>query len=256
MPDRIGSEWARDPIFLADQSELNLTIDEAQSNQAIRGTALENLQNARPAYWTNFDRRLEQVAQVNIARRPGLIQEINQALAVRTRTMMAQLTHTAENLQLLEVEAYETLGDKLVAENNPNAKDVLLHVQIAKSWIQQRFGTGAGSLVESPVVATTTAKFGMTRLVISTQKLRILVNRILPSRPLVLISSHHAMVHSLSRQEEGPFSPDEFRQRLANLTSHDQVFVWRTGMDAWKKVQDVPEIGLIEAQAPTTKPAG
>jgi len=49
-------------------------------------------------------------------------------------------------------------------------------------------------------------------------------------------------------QKEGPFSPEEFRQRLANLASRDQVFVWRTGMDGWKKVQDVPEIALMNAQ--------
>jgi hypothetical protein len=49
-------------------------------------------------------------------------------------------------------------------------------------------------------------------------------------------------------QKEGPFSPEEFRQKLANLASRDQVFVWRTGMDGWKKVQDVPEIALMNAQ--------
>jgi hypothetical protein len=123
MPDRIGSEWAHEPVFLANQGELNLSIDEAQSSTAIRATALENLQKQRPAYWVNFDRRLGTVAQANQARRPGLIQGINEALAVRSRTMMGQLTRTAENLQLLEVEAYETLGDKLVAENNPNLKE-------------------------------------------------------------------------------------------------------------------------------------
>ena len=123
MPDRIGSEWAHDPVFLGNQAELNLTIDENQSASAIRATAQENLQKLRPPYWTNFDRRLDELAKANVARRPGLIQGINQALAIRSRNMMAALTRTAENLQLLEVEAYETLGDKLVAENNPNAKE-------------------------------------------------------------------------------------------------------------------------------------
>ena len=52
-------------------------------------------------------------------------------------------------------------------------------------------------------------------------------------------------------KKEGPFTPEEFRQRLANLASRDQVFVWRTGMEGWKKVQDAPEIAELEAQGPS-----
>jgi hypothetical protein len=123
MPDRIGSEWAHDPIFLANQTELNLIIDETQWGTALRAIALENLQKSRPAYWLAFNRRLDDLNKANGARQAALVQGINQALAARSQIMMGQLTHTADNLQLLEVEAYETLGDKIVAENNPNAKE-------------------------------------------------------------------------------------------------------------------------------------
>jgi hypothetical protein len=52
-------------------------------------------------------------------------------------------------------------------------------------------------------------------------------------------------------KKEGPFSPDEFRQRIAALGDRDQVFVWRTGMDGWKKIQDVPELtALLDAHVP------
>jgi hypothetical protein len=59
------------------------------------------------------------------ARKTELTEMVNRSIAAKNAAMRDQLLHTAENLQLLEAEAYETLGDELIAENSPqgpNAK--------------------------------------------------------------------------------------------------------------------------------------
>jgi TolA-binding protein len=119
VPDRVGTEWSSDPIFLADQSEINLGLDEGAATAKIRTSANQWINFARSKSWKSFDAELEKVSQENTARQPGLIAEIDRAIFRHTEAMFAALNQTAQSLQLLEAEAYEQIGDKYLAENGP-----------------------------------------------------------------------------------------------------------------------------------------
>jgi tetratricopeptide (TPR) repeat protein len=120
VPDRVGTEWSADPVFLANQSEINLGMDEAASAVKIRVAARNWVNFAKSSSWKKFDNYLTIIANGNSARQPTLTAEISRAILTRSRLMFGSLNQAAQALQLLEAEAYEQIGDKYLAENGPN----------------------------------------------------------------------------------------------------------------------------------------
>jgi tetratricopeptide (TPR) repeat protein len=120
VPDRVGTEWSADPVFLANQSEINLGLDEAQATAKIRSAAKNWVNFARSLSWKKFDNNLTIVTNANSVRQPTLAAEISRAILTRSRLMFGSLNQAAQSLQLLEAEAYEQIGDKYLAENGPN----------------------------------------------------------------------------------------------------------------------------------------
>jgi hypothetical protein len=131
VPDRIGVEWLGDPTFIAAQSEINMGVDAvlaARRARKLAGIALREPEAKKWKWaplWQKFDMTLYGDLQKIPARKIELTEMVNRSIAAKNAAMRDQLLHTAENLQLLEAEAYETLGDELIAENSPqgpNAK--------------------------------------------------------------------------------------------------------------------------------------
>jgi tetratricopeptide (TPR) repeat protein len=120
VPERVGVEWSADPVFLANQSEINLGMDEAASTAKIRAAAKNWANFAKSPSWKKFDSYLTIVANANSVRQPTLTAEISRAILTRSRLMFGSLNQAAQALQLLEAEAYEQIGDKYLAENGPN----------------------------------------------------------------------------------------------------------------------------------------
>jgi hypothetical protein len=119
VPERVGTEWSADPVFLANQSEINLGLDEAASAAKIRAAAKNWLNFAKSPGWKKFDNYLTIAGNANSLRQPTLMAEISRAILTRSRLMFGSLNQAAQNLQLLEAEAYEQIGDKYLAENGP-----------------------------------------------------------------------------------------------------------------------------------------
>lgn len=151
-PDRIGVEWLGDQTFIANQAEINLGVDAV--NAARRARRLANVAMRDPEarkwkwgpLWQKFDTVLYNDLQKIPGRKLQLVEGINLSIKAKNTMMRDQLLHTAENLQLLEAEAYETLGDQIIAENGPDggnakiAKDNNRHHKDKKSvWDWGRY---------------------------------------------------------------------------------------------------------------------
>jgi tetratricopeptide (TPR) repeat protein len=113
VPFRIVSEWARSAVFISWQQEMNLLFDEkkiaAQSINLIHqkdeipsrykaaiSTIIRSFQNEIPALQT------------------GLINGINHELNFLSRYMIAQWVRSYDNLQLLEVELYDSAATSML----------------------------------------------------------------------------------------------------------------------------------------------
>jgi hypothetical protein len=51
-------------------------------------------------------------------------------------------------------------------------------------------------------------------------------------------------------QKAGPFSIEELRAKMASGQLTGEIFVWREGFPAWKKLTEVPELSSLLAPAP------
>jgi tetratricopeptide (TPR) repeat protein len=119
VPRAIASEWLRSPVFISQQQEVNLTLDEREKIPELLA-ALE----AHPAY----DRRKPRSALVTFrAWLTGFAQElprieatllarINREITFRNRFMIAQFVEALENVQLLEIELDSARGERMLAK--------------------------------------------------------------------------------------------------------------------------------------------
>lgn len=129
VPDRVATDWLGDPVFLSNQAEINAQIDDETALKHLRHSVRELFADQKyksqiPTWkksWKSLELALTIPAQKIEARRNQLIQEIRTSLGERNRRMFDTLNKTAENLQLVEAETYEVIGDKLIAESGPGA---------------------------------------------------------------------------------------------------------------------------------------
>lgn len=127
IPDRVGTQWISDPVFLANQAEINLQIDELALVQRLRKlvptlTLDPKLKPQRDA-WTVADKNLTLDLAKFPERKVLLTQEIQSSLRQRMEEMRSSLSRVVDNLQLLEAEAYEAIGDHLIAQTGPAAAE-------------------------------------------------------------------------------------------------------------------------------------
>jgi hypothetical protein len=127
VPERVGIEWIGDPIFLANQAEINAQIESVEAIEkmrkgvdlAIADPKAKTQVAAWTTAWNTFSPTLEIPADKSAARKEQLIKEIQKSLRERNRQMSEKLDRIAENLQRVEAEAYESIGDRFIAETGP-----------------------------------------------------------------------------------------------------------------------------------------
>jgi tetratricopeptide (TPR) repeat protein len=121
VPERVGSEWSRDPLFIADQSEINLGFDEQDVLGRLQRWVKDSPPIARSAVWRRFAPSVTAQLAKNRARKDELTRDIESELMARSQSMFATLNSTVGNLEAMTAEAYEAFGDTLLAENGPGA---------------------------------------------------------------------------------------------------------------------------------------
>lgn len=148
VPDRVGTEWVRSPVFIASQDEINLLFEERNASRRLasqateqqmilgqellqalrelrkedapslarvraRYTRIQRLQHAAPAWKSILARHLDRSRSLQTR----LLARINEELDSRSETMLAQLEEVAENLQLVEVEIYNGASADIIWQN-------------------------------------------------------------------------------------------------------------------------------------------
>jgi tetratricopeptide (TPR) repeat protein len=124
IPERIASEWMRSPIFIRAQEDLNLNYDERDSLKTLLPELGKFRKNHRGLAQSLvlLSALLEDDQIRNRKRESDLVATINTDLAWRSESMLHDVADAWGNSQLLVVETYNRVGDKMVADNF-SAKD-------------------------------------------------------------------------------------------------------------------------------------
>ena len=121
LPTQVGSEFLRSPVLIANQQEINLIFDEKTAIRRYFGL-LANMKEKLPS------RPQQQGAQAlrNTltkffseagAIEQNLVAQINGDLAQRAAQMVRGLNGSVENIQLVEIEIYNSAGEDMIMEN-------------------------------------------------------------------------------------------------------------------------------------------
>ncbi|MGZ3698018.1 MAG: hypothetical protein ACXWP5_07785 [Bdellovibrionota bacterium] len=121
LPHNLASEWIRSPTFIAEQQEMNLFFDEAQTSDAL-GREIAAITKA-PAtrnqkLLSKFRELLARFSTTIPGLQRTLLSKINDEFVLRNYEMLGQLVESFENSQLVEVEIYNSAGESLIKKNS------------------------------------------------------------------------------------------------------------------------------------------
>lgn len=118
LPERIGLEWIRSPSFTALQEEINLLIDEKTILKSSWGkmSAPARGKNGKrfAAAFASLSREVGALNSSIPKQEAALVNQVNTHLAVLNRRMLGLLADVSENLQRVEVEALNAVGEKMI----------------------------------------------------------------------------------------------------------------------------------------------
>jgi hypothetical protein len=122
VPARVGTEWLRSPVFIGNQQELNLLYDEADAIKKVGAEIAQESSGKKVGKkWAAAGTRIRgNLAAIHVEaskREPALIAEIRKDLTARSKRMLELLADVSENVQLVEAEVYNSLGEKMIADN-------------------------------------------------------------------------------------------------------------------------------------------
>jgi tetratricopeptide (TPR) repeat protein len=113
VPAVVASEWIRSPLFIAEQQEMNLLFDGAETARKLIAELKPEPRSAglKPALTlkavlSRFVQRVPTTQQATLAR-------IESELQSRTVAMIPLIVEAYETAQLIEVEIYNQVGDEL-----------------------------------------------------------------------------------------------------------------------------------------------
>lgn len=116
LPDRVGTELIRSPIFLGAQSEIN----------SLR-QARERIPSLRVAGFPFWYRAIDAFARTIDEREKELVADINEDLKARMLEMLRGLDETGINAEILEAETLRKAGDDVIWQNlNPGFREFAL----------------------------------------------------------------------------------------------------------------------------------
>lgn len=164
VPDRVGTAWISDPVFLANQAEINLEIDEsaliARLRKLVPTLVVDPKLKPQKVAWAVVDKNLTLETSQFPGRKAQLIREIQTSLQARMEQMRASLSRVVDNLQLLEAEGYEAIGDRLIAQTGPaaaaknttpKAKQTKKNEPTTWDWGVYKGGTGDSSAEQGEI---------------------------------------------------------------------------------------------------------
>jgi tetratricopeptide (TPR) repeat protein len=128
-PKNIATEWLRSPVFLSEQQEVNLVLEEKELiPKLIQEFANHPQYNPKqPSSPIALFRVWMQGFAQEIPRvEATLVNRINRELEFRNRVMIAQFIEAMENVQLLEIELATAAGDRMLAKVSEEDKEKLL----------------------------------------------------------------------------------------------------------------------------------
>lgn len=112
VPDRVSTEWLKSPVFLSNQSEINLHVSEKNNTAEL----LKQVTEAKNGKKTFLVRFIETVIQKSEARTIQLRGQIEQDLVERTQYMHQQLSDVAKNMDFIEAEVLNSLSEKIIKD--------------------------------------------------------------------------------------------------------------------------------------------
>ncbi len=107
VPLRIGLEWARNPIFLSHQNEINELLRE----RVILSGAQKNAQKNDA-----FQAFLAAQTEKSLLREKQLVQGTNEALEAETIRMRMTLEKISDEMQLVQAEVLSSVGEKMILD--------------------------------------------------------------------------------------------------------------------------------------------
>lgn len=117
VPVRIATEWTRSPVFLQNQEEINVTYDERDVIKGLIPKLLSYQKSHRKLQLDEFVTRMNREVEEGKTREKVLIANINIDLINRSQAMLMAVADAWDNSQLIEVETYNKVGDKMMADN-------------------------------------------------------------------------------------------------------------------------------------------
>lgn len=148
IPDRIATAWLRSPVFIANQEEVNLILRERELIPQVQ-KALGSRAKRRDPRWTTARKAMETqmatLASTSRERETQLLREINEDLVARMVRMADLLSGVHENIQLVEAELYNALGERIIADSvrpgdpDPNAKAESKNEESGPVWDWGKF---------------------------------------------------------------------------------------------------------------------
>ncbi len=118
-PKQIAYEWLRSPVFISEQQEVNLALDERALVPHLLAEFARHpdYQPKKPAsalplfrgWLLGFLQELPRIEATLVAR-------INRELTFRNRVMIAQFVEALDNVQLLEIELDSAAGERMLAK--------------------------------------------------------------------------------------------------------------------------------------------
>jgi tetratricopeptide (TPR) repeat protein len=128
LPSQVGSELLRSPVLVADQQEINLLFDERSAIKKYVGL-LAKMKDDMPSRAQQTGSQALRNTMLKFSADSGhvqtdLVAQINTDLAQRANLMVKQLNASVENIQLVEIEIYNSAGEDMILENaRPELKE-------------------------------------------------------------------------------------------------------------------------------------
>lgn len=119
IPNLVMLEWLRSPEYRALQTEANILFEEKRSAYRAHGERL----NARAgSTWVRaWKEPLPRFYNNIVLKQRAIALRMNQVLDTLTKRMRSQIARMNENVQLLEIEIYDSAGEDMVWRNvNPD----------------------------------------------------------------------------------------------------------------------------------------
>lgn len=120
-PSKVGAEWIRSPVFMANQQEINLLLDEKevirQVYESLKPVITSSPKSTRREANLKLYKTVGKFARAIPEVQHRLVTQINRDLGLRNAEMFDVLKTALENAQLISVEVFDAAGQDIIVGN-------------------------------------------------------------------------------------------------------------------------------------------